>query len=151
MLRVKNIIAATTTCEIDKSSFKSNLWAKECTVNVTFSYKDFSSVLDQRDKFLGAADFNMLLAEVEDTVDFDVTLEFTKDDDGHYLLANGLDLVDVYDYDLPELEFMNNIFDTISDSYIRLNTVCFLEHPAVEQNTRFLTLTGLRHDYRYLI
>ncbi len=118
MLRVKNIIAATTTCEIDKSSFKSNLWAKECTVNVTFSYKDFSSVLDQRDKFLGAADFNMLLAEVEDTVDLDVTLEFTKDDDGHYLLANGRDLVDVYDYDLPELEFMDNIFDTISDSYM---------------------------------
>ena len=117
-LRCKNAIAATTTYEIDKSSFKSNLWAKECTVKVTFSYKDFSSVLDQRDKFLGSADFNMLLAEVEDTVDMEVTLEFTKEDDGNYLLANGLDLVDIYDYDLPDLEFMNNVFDTISDSYM---------------------------------
>lgn len=118
MLRVKNLIAATTTYEIDKSSFKSNLWAKECTVNVTFSYKDFSSILNQRDKFLGAADFNMLLAEVEDTVDLELTLEFTKEDDGHYLLANGRDLVDIYDYDLPELEFMDNIFDTVKDSYM---------------------------------
>ena len=118
MLRVKNAIAATTTYEIDKSSFKSNLWAKECTVDVTFSYKDFSSVLEQREKFLGFADFNMLLTEVEETVDLDMTLKFTKDDDGHYLLANGRDFAEVYEYDLPELEFMDNVFDTISDSYM---------------------------------
>ena len=118
MLRVKNAIAATTTYEIDKSSFKANLWAKECSVNVTFSYKDFSSVIDQRDKFLGAADFNMLLAEVEDTVDVELTLEFTKEDDGHYLLANGRDIAEIYEYDIPTLEFMNNIFDTIEDSYM---------------------------------
>ena len=118
MLRVKNSIASTITYEIDKSSFKSNLWAKECTVDVTFSYKDFSSVLDQRDKFLGFADFNMLLAEVEDTVDLDLTLKFTKEDDGQYLLANGRDLAGVYEYDLPELEFMDNLFDTVKDSYM---------------------------------
>jgi hypothetical protein len=118
MLRVKNAIAATITYEIDKSSFKSNLWAKECTVDVTFSYKDFSSVLEQREKFLGFADFNMLLTEVEETVDLDMTLKFTKDDDGHYLLANGRDFAEVYEYDLPELEFMDNVFDTISDSYM---------------------------------
>lgn len=118
MLRVKNVIAATTTYEIDKSSFKSNLWAKECTVNVTFSYKDFSSVLGQREKFLGAADFNMLLAEVEDTVDIEMTLNFTKEDDGGYLLSNGRELAEVYEYDLPELEFIDNIFETIEDSYM---------------------------------
>lgn len=119
MLRVKNVIAATTTYEIDESSFKSNLWAEKCTVTVTFSYKDFNSILDKRDRFLGAADFNMLLSEVEDTIDMDITLEFVKNEDnGRYLLANGRDLVEIYDYDLPELEFMSDLFDTIDDSYM---------------------------------
>lgn len=118
MLLVKNAIAATTTYEIDDKSFKANLWAEKCSVDVTFSYKDFSGILDKREKFLGAADFNTLMAEVEDTVDLDITLEFEKQEDGHYLLANGIDLVQVYEYDLPQLEFMSSVFDTIEDSYM---------------------------------
>ncbi len=119
MLRVRSVIAATTTYEIDESSFKSNLWAENCSVNVTFSHKDYNEILDKRDRFLGAADFNMLLSEVEDTVDLEMTLEFIKDEDsGRYLLANGRDLAEIYDYDLPELKFMTDIFDTVEDSWM---------------------------------
>lgn len=117
MLLIKNMIASTITYEIDETSFKGKMLEKRYSVDVTFSYKDYSKIVRMRDKFLGAADFNTLMAEEEDMIDQTFTLEFVKKDK-HYLLANAEDLASLYTYDLPELEFMRDHFDMIEDSYM---------------------------------
>ena len=117
MLIVKNMIASTITYKIDETSYKAKVFDKKYSVDVTFSYKDYSKVVRLRDKFLGPADFNTLMAEEERTIDQVFTLEFVKRDN-HYLLSNANDLAILYAYDLPELEFMKNHFDMIENSYM---------------------------------
>ncbi len=114
---IKNMIASTITYEIDESTFKSFFLEKRYTVDVRFSLKDYKKVSKMRGKFLGAADFNTLMAEEESMIDSVLTLEFVKRDK-HYLLSNPEVLAGLYDYDLPELEFMRNHFDMIEDSYM---------------------------------
>ena len=117
MLLIKNMIASTITYEIDETSFKAKMLEKKYSVDVTFSYKDYSKIVKMRDKFLGAADFNTLMAEMDDRISQTVTLEFVKKDK-HYLLVNPEDLESLYTYDIPELEFMKDHFDMIEDSYM---------------------------------
>ena len=117
MLLIKNMIASTITYKIDETSYKAKVFDKKYSVDVTFSYKDYSKVAKMRDKFLGAADFNTLMAEEESTIDQVFTLEFVKRDN-HFLLSNADDLARLYIYDLPELEFMRNHFDMIEGSYM---------------------------------
>lgn len=117
MLLIRNMIASTITYEIDESSYKSYVFDKRYTVDVKFSCKDYAKISGMRDKFLGAADFNTLMADEESTIDTVITLEFVKRD-GHYLLSNPGALAELYDYDLPELEFMRNHFDMIENSYM---------------------------------
>ena len=117
MLLVRNMIASTIEYEIDESSYKASIFDKKYTVDVTLSWKDYSKIIDKRDVFLGAADFNMLMAEEESRILKTYTLQFVKKDN-HYLLANPSVLAGIYDYDLPELEFMKNYFDMIEDSYM---------------------------------
>ncbi len=117
MLLIRNLIASTITYEIDESSFKSNIIEKKYSVDVKFSCKDYKRIAKMRDKFLGAADFNTLMTDEESMIDTVITLEFVKQDK-HYLLANPGALVELYDYDLPELEFMRNHFDMIDGSYM---------------------------------
>lgn len=117
MLLIRNMIASTITCEIDEESFKSSLLDKKYSVDVKFSFKDYTQITGKRERFLGAADFNSLMLEEEGTIDQVITLEFEKKDK-HYLLANPDVLKVLYDYDLPELEFMKNCFDMIETSYM---------------------------------
>ena len=117
MLLVKNMIAATITSEIDETSYKAAVFDRKYTVDVKFSCKDYNKVAGMRERFLGPADFNMLMQDEESTIDHIITLEFTKQDN-HFLLANPDDLIPLYDYNIPALEFMKNHFDMIDTSYM---------------------------------
>lgn len=117
MQMIRNMIASTIEYEIDESSYKSGLFDKKYKVDVTLSWKDYSKVVDKRDVFLGPADFNMLMAEEESRILKTYTLEFVKKDN-HYLLENPDVLAEIYEYDLPQLEFMKSYFDMIEDSYL---------------------------------
>ena len=117
ILLIRNMIASTFTYEIEESTYKASVLDKKYSVDVTFSCKDYNKVALQRDKFLGAADFNMLMEEEERTIDRTFKLEFVKKDK-QYLLSNPDDLAGIYDFDLPELEFMDDLFDTIENSYM---------------------------------
>ena len=156
MLIIKNMIASTITYEIDETSYKAKALEKKYSVDVTFSYKDYSKVLRMRDKFLGVADFNTLMAEEESRIDQVFTLEFVKKDK-HYLLANADDLASLYAYDIPELDFMKNHFDMIVDSYMTGPGWDAYTESYYDTNTMefVIELDGYADDYiwryRYLI
>lgn len=117
MLIIRNAIAATITCDIDESTYKASILDKKYTVDVKFFCKDYMRIPGLRDRFLGAADFVTLLDETEGKNSTVLKLEFVKQD-RHFLLANPEVLVDLYKYDLPELEFMESHFDMIDNSFM---------------------------------
>ena len=112
--KVKNMIAGTITYEIDDDSYKGS----KCEVDVTFSYKDYHEVIGMREEFLGPADFNTLLYDVEKTIDKKITLIFKKAGDG-YQLYNPAEFICLYNYEnLETLKFMKNIFDMVKNVYM---------------------------------
>ena len=58
--KLMNLIASSITYEIDEKSFKGGIWGSKCSVDVTFSYKDYKIVKGMKDEFLGPAEFNTL-------------------------------------------------------------------------------------------
>ena len=133
-LVVRNMIASTITYEIDEKSFNKGFMGSTCSVDVTFSYKDYYKVLEQKETFINPGDFNAMLEEVTDTVDNKITLEFKKHYN-EYLLTNANDLAVLYDYKDTELKYMRSLFDMVdriymtgpgwdeaTDSYIDTNT-----------------------------
>ena len=116
-LVVKNMVISSLTYEIDEKSFKSGLWGSDCSIDVKFSYKDYNEVVGKRDIFLGPADFNTLLADVEKTIDKTITLKFKKEG-RHYLLSNPDDVVSLYYFEVPKLKYMNSIFDMVDKVYM---------------------------------
>lgn len=116
--KVKNMIAGTITYEIDDDSYKGGIWGSKCEVDVTFSYKDYHEVIGMREEFLGPADFNTLLYDVEKTIDKKITLIFKKAGDG-YQLYNPAEFICLYNYEnLETLKFMKNIFDMVKNVYM---------------------------------
>lgn len=112
---VENMIASTITYKIDEDSFKSNLLGKS-SVDVTFSYKDYHKVFEIKDGFINPGDFNTVLGDVNDTVDFTFKLEFQK----HYnefFLENSDILTKLYDYTDTKLNYIS-IFDMVDDIYL---------------------------------
>ena len=112
---VENMIAATITYEIDKDSFQSTFLGAS-SVNVTFSYKDYRKASEMKDGFINPGDFNTVLGNVTDTVDFTLTLNFQK----HYnefFLQNPEGLTVLYDYTDTELNYIS-IFDMVDDIYL---------------------------------
>ena len=116
-LVVKNMVAATITYEIDDKSIKSGLWGSDATVEVKFSYKDYNEVVGKREVFLGPADFNTLLLDVEKTVDTTIKLKLKKEG-RHYLLDNPDDLVSLYYFEIPVLKYMRSYFDMVEKCYM---------------------------------
>lgn len=116
-LIVKNMVISTLTYEVNEKSFKSGMWGSDCSVEVKFSYKDYNEVVGKRDVFLGPADFNTLLIDVEKTIDKSITLKFKKEG-RHYLLDNPDDLVSLYYFEVPKLKYMNSIFDMVDKVYM---------------------------------
>ena len=116
--KLMNLIASSITYEIDEKSFKGGIWGSKCSVDVTFSYKDYMKVKGMKDEFLGPAEFNTLLRDVTETVDNKFTLEFVKDESGkHYVLANPDVLAPVYDYDVSDVKFFK-LFNMVKRSYL---------------------------------
>lgn len=112
---VENMIAATITYEIDKDSFQSTFLGAS-SVDVTFSYKDYRKASEMKDGFINPGDFNTVLGNVTDTVDFTLTLNFQK----HYnefFLQNPEGLTVLYDYTDTELNYIS-IFDMVDDIYL---------------------------------
>ena len=116
--KLMNLIASSITYDIDEKSFKGGIWGSKCSVDVTFSYKDYKIVKGMKDEFLGPAEFNTLLRDISETVDNKFTLEFVKDESGkHYVLANPDVLAPVYDYDVSDVKFFK-LFSMIKRSYL---------------------------------
>ena len=112
---IENMIAATITYEIDKDSFQSTFLGAS-SVDVTFSYKDYRKASEMKDGFINPGDFNTVLGNVTDTVDFTLTLNFQK----HYnefFLQNPEGLTVLYDYTDTELNYIS-IFDMVDDIYL---------------------------------
>ena len=112
---VENMIAATITYEIDKDSFQSTFLGAS-SVDVTFSYKDYRKASEMKEGFINPGDFNTVLGNVTDTVDFTLTLNFQK----HYnefFLQNPEGLTVLYDYTDTELNYIS-IFDMVDDIYL---------------------------------
>ena len=116
-LVVRNMIASTITYEIDEKSFNKGFMGSTCSVDVTFSYSDYYKVLEQKETFINPGDFNAMLAEVTDTIDTKITLEFKKHYN-EYLLTNGNDLAVLYDYKDTELNYMRSLFDMVDKIYM---------------------------------
>ena len=119
-LVVRNMIASTITYEIDEKSFKKGFLGSTCSVEVTFSYKDYYEVLEQKETFINPGDFNAMLEEVTDTIDNKITLQFKKHYND-YLLANPGDLKVLYDYEDTELNYMRSLFDMVDKIYMTGN------------------------------
>ena len=116
--RLMNLIASSITYKIDEDSFKGGIWGSNCSVDVTFSYKDYRRVKMMKREFMGPAEFNTLLRETKETIDKTYTLEFVKSDSGrHFVLANPDDLVSIYDYDVSDVEFFE-LFDMVKNCYM---------------------------------
>ena len=116
--RLMNLIATTITYKIDEYSFKGGIWGSKCSVDVTFSYKDYRKVKMQKKEFMGPAEFNTLLRDIDDTVDKKYTLEFVKAESGkHYVLANPDVLVSVYDYNVSDVKYFK-LFDMVKKCYM---------------------------------
>lgn len=116
--KVMHMIAATITYEIDDSSYKGGFWGSKCTVDVTFSYKDYHEVMGMRKEFLGPADFNTLLYDVEKTIDKKITLIFEKAGND-YQLYNPAEFICLYNYEnIETLKFMRNYFDMVKKVYM---------------------------------
>lgn len=112
---VENMIAATITYEIDKDSFQSTFLGAS-SIDVTFSYKDYRKASEMKEGFINPGDFNTVLGNVTDTVDFTLTLNFQK----HYnefFLQNPEGLTVLYDYTDTELNYIS-IFDMVDDIYL---------------------------------
>lgn len=116
-LVVRNMIAKTITYEIDEKSFEKGFMGSTCSVDVTFSYKDYYEVLGKKEVFLNPGDFNYMLDEVTNTIDTTITLHFKKNYND-YLLTNADDLVVLYEYEDTELEYMRSLFDMVDDIYM---------------------------------
>lgn len=116
--RLMNLIASSITYEIDEDSFKGGFWGSKCSVDVTFSYKDYRRVKMSKNEFLGPAEFNTLLRDTAETVDETYTLQFVKGESGrHYVLSNPDDLVSVYNYDVSDVKFFKQ-FDMVKRCYL---------------------------------
>ena len=116
--KVKHMIAETITYKIDDDSYKGGFWGSKCSVDVTFSYKDYHEVVGMREEFLGPADFNTLLYDVEKTIDTKINLIFTKVGDD-YQLYNPAEFICLYNYEnLETLKFMKNCFDMVKNVYM---------------------------------
>ncbi len=116
-LMVRNMIASTITYEIVDGSYKGALFGRSASVDVVFSYKDYESVVNSKDKFLGPGEFNTLLMDVENTVDFTYTLNFKKDGMA-YILTNAGVLKEIYEYDDVDLDYFDGLFDMIESGYV---------------------------------
>ena len=116
-LVVRNMIASTITYEIDEKSFNKGFMGSTCSVDVTFSYKDYYKVLEQKESCINPGDFNAMLEEVTDTIDTKITLEFKKHYN-EYLLTNGNDLAVLYEYEDTELNYMRSLFDMVDRIYM---------------------------------
>ncbi len=114
---VENMIAGTITSRVEKETFKTEFWSEECTIDVTFSYKDYNQVTLQRDVFLNPGDFNSRLLDVTDTIDQVFTLKFKKVGN-KVLLANADSLVPLYDYKNTDLNYMRSFFDMVERIYM---------------------------------
>ena len=116
-LIVKNMIASTITYQIYDGSFQTDLTGGTSSVKVIFSYANYHRVLKDCEIFVNPGDFNSRLAEVEDTINVIIDLEFQKHMN-EYLLVNASDLVEVYDYDDTQLKYMDSFFDMVDDIYM---------------------------------
>lgn len=116
-LMIKNMIAGTITYEIKDDTFNAGFLSLKPSVDVVFSYKDYHKVIKEKSEFLGPAEFNTLLADVEKTVDFTVTLNFKRDGVKYYL-DNPEDLAVIYEYTDTKLEYMEGLFDMIDKIYL---------------------------------
>ena len=112
---VKSMIASTITYKIDTDSFNTSLWGKS-TVDVTFSYKDYHKVFDIKNEFINPGDFNTVLGDITDTVDFTLTLEFQKNYNEFYLQNSDIFTV-LYDYKDTQLKYIS-LFDMVDDIYL---------------------------------
>ena len=112
---VENMIANTITYKINEDSFQSNLIGKS-SVEVTFSYKDYSKAVEMKEGFINPGDFNTVLGTVDDTVDFTFTLEFQKHYNEFYL-QNPEGLTVLYNYENTELNYIS-LFDMVDDIYL---------------------------------
>ena len=116
--RLMNLIAPSITYEIDEDSFKGGIWGSRCSVDVKFSYKDYRRVKKLKDEFMGPAEFNTLLRDIDETIDQTYTLEFVKSESGrHYVLANPDVLASVYDYNVSDVKFFR-LFDMVKNCYM---------------------------------
>ena len=112
---VKNMIASTITYEIDEDSYTSTILGKS-SVDVTFSYKDYHKVFEIKDGFINPGDFNTVLGDVTDTVDFTFRLEFQKHYNEFFLEKSDM-LTVLYDYTDTKLNYIS-IFDMVDDIYL---------------------------------
>ncbi len=112
---VKNMIASTISYKIDVDSFETSFWGKN-TVDVTFSYKDYHKVFDIKNEFINPGDFNTVLGDITDTVDFTLTLEFQKNYNEFYLENSDI-LTVLYDYKDTKLKYIS-LFDMVDDIYL---------------------------------
>lgn len=116
-LIVKNMIASTITYQIYDGSFQTDLKGGTSSVKVIFSYANYHRVLNECEYFVNPGDFNSRLAEVEDTINVIIDLQFQQHLN-EYLLVNASDLVEVYNYDDTQLNYMNSFFDMVDEIYM---------------------------------
>lgn len=113
-LVIRHKIASTITSTIDVDSFEEKAKGNSLLIDVKFSYKDHSVLLEKHEKFINTDEFDSLLNGVSDTLEVTVTMEFSLTKGG-IVLNNPDDLIVVYDYKNTDLEYMRSLFDMVAD------------------------------------
>ena len=110
---VFSAIQSTFSYEIDEESVESSAKNKEGKIDATISLVDYESVMSNEDNLKDADTLAAAISDCEDTIDFDVTLEFVKDEDS-WLVENYEDIFDdFFAYQDAEFDFSANFIDLI--------------------------------------
>ena len=115
-LASRQAVATTIDYEIDEDSIDSDPQEGTASIDIEFTYKDYSDVQDAID-YVSAREFENALDDVDDTKKLKITLEFETEDE-ELKLTNGSELNKVYDFDDLAVTYIECIFDLVDDTYL---------------------------------
>ena len=102
--------------EIDEDSLDSDPKEGTASIDVEFTYTDYSDIQDAID-YVSPREFENALDDVDDIKKINITLEFETEDE-ELKLTNATELDQVYDFDDLNVTYIDSIFDLVDETYL---------------------------------
>ena len=116
VLASKQAVAATIDYEIDEDSLDSDPKEGTASIDVEFTYTDYSDIQDAID-YVSPREFENALDDVDDIKKINITLEFETEEE-ELKLTNATELDQVYDFDDLNVTYIDSIFDLVDETYL---------------------------------